>query len=209
MIYVDENLCTACGVCVDTCDRGAISVGNRTASIDPTLCVSCGRCVDVCMTGAIISVEPVDSLPEPVALSSTDLSPSPSAPSQWPASRVSPAAPESKGTPLPARSPGASKLDIIERVLAGIFSIADYALARRQTGRTGVPSRSSGTGVDFIPSGGRRGGCAGGQRQYDRGPGSGSGRGLGSGSGPRGGRRQGGGQGRRSQCRSSRRDPST
>ena len=51
--YIDENLCTGCGICLDACPQGAISLEGFTARIDPELCTDCARCVDVCVTEAI------------------------------------------------------------------------------------------------------------------------------------------------------------
>jgi len=53
---VDEEKCTACGICEEGCPLQAITVDD-VARVDPDLCVECGICVDECPNGAI-------SLPE-------------------------------------------------------------------------------------------------------------------------------------------------
>lgn len=44
--------CIACGSCVSTCPRGAISVA-ETAVIDARLCIACGMCIEGCSYGAL------------------------------------------------------------------------------------------------------------------------------------------------------------
>jgi NAD-dependent dihydropyrimidine dehydrogenase PreA subunit len=56
MIRVNRSLCTGCGLCVDECSAGAISLFDGAALIAPALCNDCGACVDVCPAGALESV---------------------------------------------------------------------------------------------------------------------------------------------------------
>ena len=49
---VDEEKCTACGTCVDTCPVEAINIKEK-AVIDKENCIDCGTCVDGCPEGAI------------------------------------------------------------------------------------------------------------------------------------------------------------
>lgn len=69
MIYVDAGRCTGCGICVDVCPHGAISLRGGKASIEEGLCRECETCADACPEGAILSVEearessPVASVP--------------------------------------------------------------------------------------------------------------------------------------------------
>jgi NAD-dependent dihydropyrimidine dehydrogenase PreA subunit len=49
---VNKDECIACGICVDACAQGAITVDD-VAIIDPELCVDCGACVDECPNNAI------------------------------------------------------------------------------------------------------------------------------------------------------------
>jgi NAD-dependent dihydropyrimidine dehydrogenase PreA subunit len=50
---VDPDLCTGCGVCVDMCPMGAISLRDNTAQVDVQKCTGCGICEDECPVGAI------------------------------------------------------------------------------------------------------------------------------------------------------------
>jgi len=53
MPWVNEEMCTACGTCVEECPVGAISISNETAHIDDKECIRCGRCHDVCPQEAV------------------------------------------------------------------------------------------------------------------------------------------------------------
>lgn len=44
--------CTACGICVDLCPRGAVTVDD-VAAVDVHLCTGCGFCIDGCARGAV------------------------------------------------------------------------------------------------------------------------------------------------------------
>jgi len=49
---VDDLLCTACGLCVESCQFEALSLED-TVRIDEIRCVGCGVCVSVCPEGAL------------------------------------------------------------------------------------------------------------------------------------------------------------
>jgi ferredoxin len=51
-VLAKPECCIACGTCVDTCPRGAISL-EETAVIDAQLCNGCGLCVNDCSYGAL------------------------------------------------------------------------------------------------------------------------------------------------------------
>jgi NAD-dependent dihydropyrimidine dehydrogenase PreA subunit len=55
LLYIDHTECTGCGVCVDACPTGAISLDENTgvSRIDPVLCDDCLACLDVCQNDAI------------------------------------------------------------------------------------------------------------------------------------------------------------
>lgn len=40
--------CTGCGLCVDECDQGALSLTNGKATVDESRCILCGYCAAVC-----------------------------------------------------------------------------------------------------------------------------------------------------------------
>jgi heterodisulfide reductase subunit A len=62
---VQEELCRACGKCVEICDFHApaiveVSPGVRVARINQALCKGCGTCASWCPTGAIVSLHFTD-----------------------------------------------------------------------------------------------------------------------------------------------------
>jgi NAD-dependent dihydropyrimidine dehydrogenase PreA subunit len=174
MVYVDESLCTGCGLCLDTCERGALTIKDSVASVDTNLCTSCERCTEVCPEGAIISVQVLPERPPSPALAQNQ-----GVQPVWAgASYNSPSgigvrpSGETAGVP---ESTGASKLEIAGKLLSGLFGVLTVALERRQ----GYSAKSS-----ILTGRESRGAVSTGR--------SGLGRGLslGRGSRPRGGRRR-------------------
>jgi len=53
MPWVNEEMCTACGICVEECPVNAIALTDRTAHIDEDKCIRCGHCHDVCPEEAV------------------------------------------------------------------------------------------------------------------------------------------------------------
>lgn len=49
---IDEQTCSACGICTDRCPVGAIEV-DESASIDTEKCLGCGVCFPSCPTGSV------------------------------------------------------------------------------------------------------------------------------------------------------------
>jgi ferredoxin len=60
---LDEDSCTACGVCEDICPMDAVAADD--GAVDPDRCIGCGLCVAACPTGAITLVprEPAPDVP--------------------------------------------------------------------------------------------------------------------------------------------------
>jgi NAD-dependent dihydropyrimidine dehydrogenase PreA subunit len=58
--WVNESLCTGCGLCVERCHFKAITGiaagGRRSAHIDPHKCFGCGLCRKACNTEAIVLI---------------------------------------------------------------------------------------------------------------------------------------------------------
>lgn len=68
---IDQEKCTACGICRRECPVEAISGEKKVPhSIDQSLCVKCGICYDVCKFDAValstVSCKENSPLPEPV-----------------------------------------------------------------------------------------------------------------------------------------------
>ena len=53
---VDSDLCASCGLCVEFCQFGAISLDNGYAVVDTATCMGCGVCVSKCSQGAFTLV---------------------------------------------------------------------------------------------------------------------------------------------------------
>jgi len=65
---VDEDECSACAECVETCQFGALSVPDEVCLVDPIRCMGCGICTSSCPTGALT----LERLPEVAALPLAD-----------------------------------------------------------------------------------------------------------------------------------------
>ncbi len=66
-IIIDDELCTGCGNCVDSCPFGAIELKNEKAKLLPN-CNLCGACVEACPVEAI-SLERDEDTVEKIDLS--------------------------------------------------------------------------------------------------------------------------------------------
>lgn len=52
-ILVDENTCTGCEICVETCPVNAIHMQENTAAVDHSACDLDGICIPACPVEAI------------------------------------------------------------------------------------------------------------------------------------------------------------
>ena len=57
MFVVDEEECTGCGLCLESCPSGAIRMQGQAAEIIQGLCTSCGSCAEACPQNAIFEYE--------------------------------------------------------------------------------------------------------------------------------------------------------
>jgi indolepyruvate ferredoxin oxidoreductase alpha subunit len=53
MVYVNEDKCTGCLVCINDFGCPSMSVVGKRVRVDQLTCVKCGYCADVCPTGAV------------------------------------------------------------------------------------------------------------------------------------------------------------
>lgn len=59
MLKVRNDLCVGCGLCAESCPRGAMSLQFGQARIDREKCNRCGLCLDACPQGAIVEMVPL------------------------------------------------------------------------------------------------------------------------------------------------------
>lgn len=65
---VDEATCLGCGVCVERCHFGALSLPGEVALVDPLRCLGCGVCTTVCPVEALhLERRPGEEVVEPPA----------------------------------------------------------------------------------------------------------------------------------------------
>jgi electron transport complex protein RnfB len=68
---VDESLCNACGLCVESCQFDALAV-HSIAMVNRTRCVGCGVCVNACPDQALTLVRRPENEIKPVPVSFND-----------------------------------------------------------------------------------------------------------------------------------------
>jgi NAD-dependent dihydropyrimidine dehydrogenase PreA subunit len=56
LVVVDQDLCVACGDCIERCQFDALELDEITCVVDPQNCVGCGLCVPVCPENAMVLV---------------------------------------------------------------------------------------------------------------------------------------------------------
>jgi len=59
VIQVRNDLCIGCGLCLDSCLMGAISLVCGQAEISEGRCNQCLACIDVCPQYAIVALTPM------------------------------------------------------------------------------------------------------------------------------------------------------
>ncbi len=50
---INQETCTGCGECVESCPLEAIEMKDDKAVVDEEVCGDCGSCVDVCPSESI------------------------------------------------------------------------------------------------------------------------------------------------------------
>jgi len=65
MPWVDDDDCVGCGLCVDNCPVGTISLEEGKAVINMGGCIRCGTCHDICQREAV--KHDSEKIPEEVA----------------------------------------------------------------------------------------------------------------------------------------------
>lgn len=53
MPWINQDMCTGCGICVAECVVGAITMEDQNANINDDECIRCGVCHDVCPSDAV------------------------------------------------------------------------------------------------------------------------------------------------------------
>ena len=53
MPWVDKDICTSCGICVEECPVGTIFMSDDVAEINMVNCIHCGTCHEVCSEDAV------------------------------------------------------------------------------------------------------------------------------------------------------------
>lgn len=66
LIQIDSEACVGCGLCVQDCPAGNISLQNQKAKIRTQGCILCGHCVAICPKAAV-SMTGFDEPPEEIA----------------------------------------------------------------------------------------------------------------------------------------------
>ena len=62
LAVINQAICVACGVCMKTCPRSAISIYRGCyAVVDEKTCVGCGLCAKACPAGCISTTERSDA----------------------------------------------------------------------------------------------------------------------------------------------------
>lgn len=53
VVWIETEICTGCGACVDVCPAGALTLVDQVALVDEERCTGCDACIDACPQDAI------------------------------------------------------------------------------------------------------------------------------------------------------------
>ncbi len=53
MPWIDKDICTGCGTCIEECPVDTIYIKDEAAEIDMENCIHCGLCHDACPENAV------------------------------------------------------------------------------------------------------------------------------------------------------------
>ncbi len=56
LVVIDEDLCVACGDCLERCQFDALDIDGAVCEVDTVNCVGCGLCVPVCPEEAMVLI---------------------------------------------------------------------------------------------------------------------------------------------------------
>ena len=56
LVVIDEDLCVACGDCLERCQFDALDIDGAVCKVDTVNCVGCGLCVPVCPEEAMVLI---------------------------------------------------------------------------------------------------------------------------------------------------------
>jgi NAD-dependent dihydropyrimidine dehydrogenase PreA subunit len=55
---INAEECSACGICVDTCEQSVLDiVGDAATVVNEDACTACGDCMEECPMGAIEEID--------------------------------------------------------------------------------------------------------------------------------------------------------
>ncbi len=128
MLYIDTDICTGCGLCVETCKQQALALQDGVAVIDSRACTGCNRCLAACPVGAIRAAELITA-----GVSASDSGQSTSGPERSPESW---AALDSTRTVELAPHPSARSMGSTERPFPP--ALASDSLSSPPTAEAGV-----------------------------------------------------------------------
>lgn len=52
-VVIDQDACTGCGACVDSCPVEALELTGSSCTVDADSCTECQACIDECPVEAI------------------------------------------------------------------------------------------------------------------------------------------------------------